>query len=118
MGRLINHSAHPNCKIEIIWNAGVPLALVIAVEDIGAGEQILIDYQQTFWHHFNEKKAAKARGQKPDRISLWNYNDEDAMVTRVSVARVRASVRATASSSHKCRRVDCSSRKTTRIWLR
>lgn len=83
MGRLINHSAHPNCKVELVWNAGVPIAMVIAIEEIDEGDQILIDYQSTFWWFFDEKKAARASGQKPERISLWNYDQEDALVTRV-----------------------------------
>lgn len=81
MGRIINHSAYPNCTLVIVWNAGVPQALVIAQEDIAEGDQILIDYEATFWRYFEEKKAAKRRGEKPARISLWNYNEEETFMT-------------------------------------
>lgn len=85
MGRIINHSSlRPNVKLVIIWNAGVPQALVIATKDIRKGDQILLDYQSTFWHDYEERRSNKMRAaaDEPRKLSLWNYNEEETLMTR------------------------------------
>ena len=72
MGRCINHSEQKfNAKLVMIWNAGVPVVLVVAVRDISKGEQVLIDYQENFWKYNTNKE------QKTDKFSILNYTDED-----------------------------------------
>lgn len=74
VGRLVNHSANPNCAFAIAWltdNAdgprpidvpddalrlGLPRVLVLATEDIAEGAQLLVDYGAEFW---------RARGRAP-----------------------------------------------------
>ncbi len=73
MGRVLNHSSqYWNCRIHLVWNAGLPQALVIAETDISKGEQLLLDYGEQ-WKYFEEKKEKKGKGGK----SIQNFDENE-----------------------------------------
>lgn len=97
MGRIINHSATtPNCELLVVWNAGVPQALVVALCDVARGEQLLLDYQRTFWDHEEQRRASAAAsarkgGAQPERVTLWNYDQDQTLLARDARQFFRAS---------------------------
>jgi SET domain-containing protein len=75
MGRVINHSKlYCNCEFVLIWNAGVPQALVIAIKDIAKGDQIFADYEQ-LWKYFEERKEDREKGDKKKSIQNFDENE-------------------------------------------
>lgn len=44
LGRLVNHSWHPNSKTKVIMVDGTPHLCFFALRDIEIGEEILYDY--------------------------------------------------------------------------
>jgi hypothetical protein len=82
MGRMINHSAQPNARIEVIWSAGAPIPLVIAARKIDKGEQILLDYGSSFWEYFEEKKnRSKPKAEETQNVS-WNFEEDEMLIIR------------------------------------
>ena len=41
----------PNCCFSQTYLAGRPAIMVVAVEDVREGEELLIDYGEAFWRH-------------------------------------------------------------------
>lgn len=53
LGGFINHSDKPNAEATCIFDVGVEQTIIIALEDIPQGAQILIDYSK---HYFDEEQ--------------------------------------------------------------
>lgn len=78
MGRVINHSSsHWNCEIVIVWNAGVPQALVVTTKDVAKGEQLFLNYGE-MWKYFQQKREEKEKGKK----SILNFDESEMFQVR------------------------------------
>ena len=80
MNRIINHSNDPNAEVLTFWNCGIPISIIVATKEIRKGEQILIDYRQHFWKHFDEKTDHISK--KEERVSLWNYDEQGSLIAK------------------------------------
>ncbi len=79
MARVINHSAtHANVALEMVWNAGVPQVLVLALREIDKGEQILLNYEQ-MWQYFEQRKENRRLGEKK---SIQNFDEDEMFMLR------------------------------------
>lgn len=46
---MINHSSKPNAECQCVFERGAEQAIIIAIQPIKKGEQILIDYSNNYW---------------------------------------------------------------------
>ena len=47
--RFINHSAQPNLKLQSVYWRGLPRMILVALQEIPLGAQLLFDYGPIFW---------------------------------------------------------------------